>query len=204
MPARLGVPGRYAVVTLHRPSNVDAPARLAAVVAFLERTAAELDIVFPVHPRTAARLRELGLRARLDAAPRIRVLEPLGYRENLGLMAGATVVISDSGGIQEETTYLGVPCVTLRPNTERPVTVTSGTNTVVGEDLDAAWAVVAEIRGPLQDRAADRRLGRARGRADRRRAARRLVTDRQRRTAMMRIASNRLTGSAPGTGREPR
>lgn len=145
MPARLGVPGRYAVVTLHRPSNVDAPARLAAVVAFLERTAAELDIVFPVHPRTAARLRELGLRARLDAAPRIRVLEPLGYRENLGLMAGATVVISDSGGIQEETTYLGVPCVTLRPNTERPVTVTSGTNTVVGEDLDAAWAVVAEI-----------------------------------------------------------
>lgn len=137
--------GGYALITLHRPSNVDTAERLADVVDFLRRLGAELPAVFPVHPRTANKLKEFGLRARLEDAPGIHLLEPLGYRENLGLMQGARLVITDSGGIQEETTFLGVPCVTLRPSTERPVTVTEGTNTVVGEDLERAWQVVSDI-----------------------------------------------------------
>jgi len=136
---------KHALVTLHRPSNVDAEERLTAVVEFLRRVGAELPVVFPVHPRTANKLDEFGLRAHLESAPGIHLLDPLGYRENLGLMEGARLVITDSGGIQEETTYLGVPCVTLRPSTERPVTVTEGTNTVVGEDLYRAWQAVAEV-----------------------------------------------------------
>ena len=138
-------PGGYAYVTLHRPSNVDAADRLAGLVDFLTRVAAELPVLFPVHPRTAARLEQHGLRDKLAGAPGVHLREPLGYRENLGAMDTARLVISDSGGIQEETTFLGIPCVTLRPNTERPVTETSGTNTVVGEDLDAAWSAVASI-----------------------------------------------------------
>jgi UDP-N-acetylglucosamine 2-epimerase (non-hydrolysing) len=138
-------PGGYAYVTLHRPSNVDSADRLAALVDFRARGAARVPVLFPVHPRTAARLDEYGLRDRLAGAPGVHLREPLGYRENLGAMDTARLVISDSGGIQEETTFLGIPCVTLRPNTERPVTETSGTNTVVGEDLDAAWSTVASI-----------------------------------------------------------
>jgi UDP-N-acetylglucosamine 2-epimerase (non-hydrolysing) len=145
MPGRLGLPDRYAYVTLHRPSNVDSTDRLARVLGFLDRLGAMLPVVFPVHPRTAKRLDELGLRGALDRARGVRSCEPLGYRESLGLLAGATVVVTDSGGIQEETTFLDVPCVTLRTSTERPVTVTRGTNTVVGEDLEEAWRVVSEI-----------------------------------------------------------
>ena len=138
----------YGYVTLHRPSNVDGAERLGALVDFLSRAAARLPLLFPVHPRTAARLDEYGLRDKLGGAPGVHLREPLGYRENLGAMETARLVISDSGGIQEETTYLGVPCITLRPNTERPVTETSGTNTVVGEDLDRAWnAFVAILDG---------------------------------------------------------
>jgi UDP-N-acetylglucosamine 2-epimerase (non-hydrolysing) len=126
LPARLGVPrGGYALATLHRPSNVDDPGALSVVLRALAAVSRELPVVFPVHPRTAARAAEFGLDAELAA---LRCLEPVGYREMASLTDGAAVVLTDSGGVQEETTYLGVPCVTLREQTERPVTVTEGTN----------------------------------------------------------------------------
>ena len=137
--------GRFALVTLHRPSNVDGAERLEALAGFLERMAARLPTVFPAHPRTRASLDRFGLMPRILGARGLSLLDPLGYRENLGLMADAALVVTDSGGMQEETTYLGVPCLTLRPGTERPVTVTLGTNTVVGEDLGRAEALVTEI-----------------------------------------------------------
>jgi UDP-N-acetylglucosamine 2-epimerase (non-hydrolysing) len=141
MSARFGG-GGHAVVTLHRPSNVDDVSRLRELAAFVIELATRMPTVFPVHPRTAARLKDIGLDAQLGAAPGLHVIAPLGYREFLGLVADARLVVSDSGGIQEETTYLDVPCITLRQNTERPVTITSGTNTLVGDDLGAAWAVI--------------------------------------------------------------
>jgi UDP-N-acetylglucosamine 2-epimerase (non-hydrolysing) len=139
--------GGYAYVTLHRPSNVDDPERLSAVIAFLERLTARLPVVFPVHPRTRARLEAAGLERRLEASPGMRRCAPLSYRESLSLMADSRVVITDSGGVQEETTFLGVPCITLRPSTERPVTERLGTNTVVGLDLARAWTVTEEALG---------------------------------------------------------
>ena len=139
--------GQYAYVTLHRPSNVDSRERLSALVAFLVRVAETTSVVFPVHPRTRAKLDEYNLYDRLNSAKGVFLSDPIGYVENLSLMESAQLVISDSGGIQEETTFLGVPCVTLRPNTERPVTETVGTNTVVGEDLDRAWNTVEQIVG---------------------------------------------------------
>lgn len=120
---------RYAFVTLHRPSNVDDPAVLAGVLEALEAIGRDLPVLFAVHPRTRQRIEELGWAARSNG---VRVLPPLPYRQCLALQRDARVVITDSGGIQEETTFLGVPCLTLRENTERPVTVTEGTNTVVG------------------------------------------------------------------------
>lgn len=145
MPARHGAtPGQYAVVTLHRPSNVDDPARLAELVRFLQRVAAAMPTVFPVHPRTDKQLTAHGLRGALER-PGLTLTAPLGYQEFVGLMADARVVVSDSGGIQEETSYLGVPCITLRANTERPVTVERGTNVLVGDDFDAAWRVVEDV-----------------------------------------------------------
>lgn len=145
-PGALGLErGGYALVTLHRPSNVDGRERLLELVAFLRELGAQVPVVFPVHPRTDARLREQDLRDTLAAAPGVLLREPLGYREILGLMDGARLVVSDSGGIQEETSFLGVPCITLRPNTERPVTETAGTNIVVGESLVAAREAVADI-----------------------------------------------------------
>jgi len=138
MPERFGLArGGYAVVTLHRPSNVDDDARLDDVLVFVERLAARVPVVFPVHPRTNKRIEQLGLGARL-ANSNIRATSPMGYREFIGLLDGARIAVTDSGGIQEETTFLGVPCITLRANTERPVTVTQGTNQLVGGDLDAA------------------------------------------------------------------
>lgn len=130
--------GRYALVTLHRPSNVDARERLAALVEFLGAVAERLPVVFPVHPRTAASLERHGLRGRLDGLARVRVVGPLPYLEMVDVMEGAAAVVTDSGGIQEETTWLGVPCLTLRENTERPVTVERGTNTLLGSDTAAA------------------------------------------------------------------
>ena len=123
---------RYAVLTLHRPSNVDEPAALAGLMETLERVAAELPVVFPCHPRTRQRLAALGL-PRAGAAG-WRIIEPQGYLEFLKLMSESRLVLTDSGGIQEETTILGVPCLTLRENTERPITVEMGTNRLTGRD----------------------------------------------------------------------
>ena len=144
---RLGLPASgYAYVTLHRPSNVDDPARLARLVAMLGALGARLPVAFPMHPRTRERLRAAGLEVLLSEAPGVLALEPLGYRDSLlGLMAGARLVLTDSGGVQEETTYLGVPCLTLRPNTERPVTVSLGTNTVVGEEIERVLPLAEEV-----------------------------------------------------------
>jgi UDP-N-acetylglucosamine 2-epimerase (non-hydrolysing) len=127
-PAALGLdPGSYGVVTLHRPSNVDEPDQLARLAASLAAVQVRLPLVFPVHPRTAERLAATGLRGHLDAAG-VRLIEPLPYIAFMSLMMGAGAVITDSGGLQEETTYLGIPCFTLRENTERPITIEEGTN----------------------------------------------------------------------------
>jgi len=125
---------RFALVTLHRPSNVDVPEMLPAIMKILIAESEKLQIVFPIHPRTRKRIRELEI-ALPDDPARLLLLEPLGYLEFLALQRQALLVITDSGGIQEETTYLGVPCLTLRENTERPITVSEGTNTLIGKDM---------------------------------------------------------------------
>ncbi|HVF56898.1 MAG TPA: UDP-N-acetylglucosamine 2-epimerase (non-hydrolyzing) [Pyrinomonadaceae bacterium] len=126
----------YAVLTLHRPSNVDDPATLSRIVSALERVGGRLPVIFPAHPRTRRNLSEFGLVESIERSGRIRLVEPLGYLDFLRLYSGARLVLTDSGGIQEETTALGIPCLTLRENTERPVTVESGTNTLVGTDAE--------------------------------------------------------------------
>ena len=126
--ASLGLAGPYAIVTLHRPSNVDAPEPLTALVEALIELARELTVVFAVHPRTRRRLEEFALLGSLTGSASIRLTEPLGYPEFMSLVMGCTIAITDSGGVQEETTYLGIPCATLRENTERPITVSEGTN----------------------------------------------------------------------------
>jgi UDP-N-acetylglucosamine 2-epimerase (non-hydrolysing) len=132
-PARLGVsPGGYAVLTLHRPSNVDVPATLTGLLDALESIQRELPVVFPVHPRTRKRFTEFGVDGRIAAMKGLLLCEPLGYLEFLGLTSQARLVLTDSGGLQEETTALGIPCLTIRENTERPITITEGTNTLVG------------------------------------------------------------------------
>jgi len=129
---KLGLePRRYGVVTLHRPSNVDDPATLRLLVAALAQVAAGVPLVFPVHPRTRKNLTEFGLLAGLEKAPGVRLCEPVGYIQFMNLVSHAALCITDSGGIQEETTYLDIPCLTVRPNTERPITVTEGTNRLV-------------------------------------------------------------------------
>jgi len=134
VPAELGLQtGGYGVVTLHRPSNVDDPAQLARLVEALAAVQERLPLVFPVHPRTAQRLATTGLGARLEAAG-VRLIEPLPYVRFMSLVTGAAAAITDSGGIQEETTYLGIPCLTLRENTERPITISEGTNRLVTAD----------------------------------------------------------------------
>jgi UDP-N-acetylglucosamine 2-epimerase (non-hydrolysing) len=141
VPGSLGLRrGGYALVTLHRPSNVDDPAALAAVLAALDAVAAELPVVFPIHPRTRKNLAAFGLGA---AAERLRLLEPQGYLQTLSLSDAAAVVLTDSGGLQEETTVLGVPCVTLREQTERPITVEQGTNRLAPWPLTTAGILVA-------------------------------------------------------------
>jgi len=130
------VPGDYGLLTLHRPSNVDDETVLRRLLQTLTDLSGQLPLVFPMHPRTRARIDALGLDELLHSG-QLAVVPPLGYLELLGLMAEARLVLTDSGGIQEETTALGVPCITLRENTERPVTVSAGTNTVVGTDPDA-------------------------------------------------------------------
>ncbi len=142
---RLGLPDAYGVVTLHRPSNVDGADSARAVVAALDGLAELVPLVIPLHPRGRSTLEAAGLRDR----DRLRVVEPLGYVAFLSLVAGARLVLTDSGGIQEETTILDVPCLTMRPNTERPITVSHGTNRLVapGEVVEAARAILA---GPIR------------------------------------------------------
>jgi UDP-N-acetylglucosamine 2-epimerase (non-hydrolysing) len=137
-----GHSGPYAILTLHRPSNVDDP----QVFGKLLRTVAEINqripVVFPLHPRTRARIDSFGLGGLIK---NLKLMPPLGYLEMLGLMQGAKFVMTDSGGIQEETTALGVPCLTLRENTERPITINEGTNTLIGTDMDKLRREVDEI-----------------------------------------------------------
>jgi UDP-N-acetylglucosamine 2-epimerase (non-hydrolysing) len=165
-PEAMGLePGGYAVATLHRPSNVDDPEALLPLLGALARVARELPVVFPVHPRTRAQLRDPALAA---AAAPLRLLEPQGYLAFLSLVSAARLVLTDSGGLQEESTALGVPCLTLRSGTERPITVSEGTNEVVGTEperiVTAALRALAEARprrcpalwdGHAGDRAAD-------------------------------------------------
>jgi UDP-N-acetylglucosamine 2-epimerase (non-hydrolysing) len=142
-------PGGYAALTLHRPSNVDAPEALGRMMDAIARIQAEIPVVFPVHPRTRARIAKLA--GRLEALPGLRLIEPQPYLDFVQLMASARCVLTDSGGIQEETTALRVPCLTLRENTERPITATRGTNRVVGVDpvaIFGAWREVAGGRWP--------------------------------------------------------
>ncbi len=138
----------YGLVTLHRPSNVDAAEVLGPLLEAFQRIGERVPLVFPVHPRTRAAAERMGLGGLLAASGPLRCLEPLPYRRNLGLMAAARVVFTDSGGMQEETTVLGVPCITLRANTERPVTVEQGTSRLVGSDPGAVLAAFdAVLRG---------------------------------------------------------
>jgi UDP-N-acetylglucosamine 2-epimerase (non-hydrolysing) len=157
-PARYGVEGRpFCLVTLHRPGNVDFREKLTAMVELLTSVSQRLPVIFPVHPRSAARLQEFRLKPVLEQNGRIQLLGPLGYLENLSLLSQAAVVLTDSGGIQEETSYLRVPCITLRPSTERPITVTEGTNMVIGDDFERVAALVDDclagrcrIGGPIR------------------------------------------------------
>ena len=134
----------YGVVTLHRPANVDHPDALGPLLAVLRDISERLPLLFALHPRTRANIERFGLTDQVSGR-RMAVLPPQGYLEMLGLMAGATLVLTDSGGIQEETTALGVPCLTLRDNTERPITIEQGTNTLVGRDRGAIMRTVDEI-----------------------------------------------------------
>lgn len=137
---RNGYPDRYALVTLHRPSNVDDSQVLKSILESLLQVNENFSVVFPVHPRTRQRISEFKLNA-----GKLHLLEPLPYIEFLAMQSRAAVVITDSGGIQEETTYLGVPCLTLRNNTERPITVTLGTNVIVGQDREKLSAELLRI-----------------------------------------------------------
>lgn len=143
-PAVLQHPSGYGVVTLHRPSNVDNADSLARLMDVLLEVSAQLPLVFAMHPRTRANLERFGLFQRIDPA-RMVCLPPQGYLQMLGLMGGAAMVLTDSGGLQEETTALGVPCLTLRDNTERPITIEQGTNLLVGGDRDIILQSVADI-----------------------------------------------------------
>lgn len=158
----LGVQPPFALVTLHRPSNVDDPTTFAALVGALDHVARQMPLVFPVHPRTAQRVRDLK-----GVTGDWRFLEPLGYLDFLNLTSQARLVLTDSGGLQEETTVLGVPCLTLRENTERPVTITHGTNRLVGVHPDAIVTAIDEAlampltsskRPPLWDGKAAERI----------------------------------------------
>jgi len=145
------VPDRYALVTLHRPSNVDEPGMLRQITEALTRIGRELPVLFPIHPRTRNRLAEYEIHLPSDTD--VRLWEPVGYIEFLALQRGATVVITDSGGIQEETTFLGIPCITVRENTERPITILMGTNVLVGQDMCRLEGEVQKaLSGPAKQR----------------------------------------------------
>jgi len=149
-----GVNGRFALVTLHRPSNVDDLSWLRDLLGALTDLSDQLSVIFPVHPRTRQRLNDLGIDHSANA--RLHLLEPLPYLEFIGLQRHAAMVITDSGGIQEETTFLGVPCLTVRENTERPITISLGTNQLVGRDLKtlrgSAEAILQQKRSQQDER----------------------------------------------------
>jgi UDP-N-acetylglucosamine 2-epimerase (non-hydrolysing) len=126
--------GQFGVVTLHRPGNVDRPETLGPILQVLVETSRDLPLVFPIHPRTMQRIERFGLAEDLRCAPGILQLPPLGYLDFLALTSQSRVIVTDSGGLQEESTVLGIPCLTMRPNTERPITVAEGTSTLVGND----------------------------------------------------------------------
>jgi UDP-N-acetylglucosamine 2-epimerase (non-hydrolysing) len=136
---------QFAVVTLHRPSNVDDAGKLGPIMQAIGDLGSRLPVVFPVHPRTFNRLESFGLLEHLRRKPGIRLIEPLSYLPFLGLVARSRLVLTDSGGIQEETTVLGIPCITMRENTERPITCTTGTNMLVGSDAAAMRRAVAGV-----------------------------------------------------------
>jgi UDP-N-acetylglucosamine 2-epimerase (non-hydrolysing) len=145
VPEAMGLsPRGYAVMTLHRPSNVDDAATFAGILDGIEPTCARMPVVLPAHPRTRARIGELGLAERVRTMGGLRLCDPLGYLDFLGLTAASALVLTDSGGLQEETSVLGIPCLTLRENTERPITVTLGTNRVVGVAPAAIRTAAAE------------------------------------------------------------
>jgi UDP-N-acetylglucosamine 2-epimerase (non-hydrolysing) len=137
-----GIPEKFALVTLHRPSNVDDPVQLSLLADYMTRLSSRIPIVFPVHPRTRQRLASMNF---TPAPDRILLLEPLDYLHFIALQRRATVVITDSGGVQEETTFLGTPCLTLRTTTERPVTIEKGTNTLVGDNPEALTPYLDQI-----------------------------------------------------------
>ncbi|HEY6123136.1 MAG TPA: UDP-N-acetylglucosamine 2-epimerase (non-hydrolyzing) [Steroidobacteraceae bacterium] len=140
--------GKFGVVTLHRPSNVDSRETLGTLVRVLLQASEMLPLVFAVHPRTRKKLQDYGLEGQITGARNIKVIEPLGYVQFMNLVSNSAAVITDSGGVQEETTYLGIPCFTLRENTERPITVTLGSNQLVQpQDLLARLAAGLEVRG---------------------------------------------------------
>ena len=130
------VAGEFALLTLHRPSNVDIKETFEEIISALEEIQKQLQIVFPMHPRTRARISEFGMVEKFERMTNFVVIEPLGYLDFLNLESNCKFVLTDSGGLQEETTVLGIPCLTLRENTERPVTITEGTNTLVGADSE--------------------------------------------------------------------
>lgn len=153
---QLGVDQDYAVLTLHRPTNVDELETFARILDALEEISQSLPIIFPVHPRTRKTIGELGLTERIQRVANLRLIDPLGYLDFLGLYSRARLVLTDSGGLQEETTVLGIPCLTLRENTERPITVEMGTNTVVGTDREKITsAAFAALNGSIMK---DRRV----------------------------------------------
>jgi UDP-N-acetylglucosamine 2-epimerase (non-hydrolysing) len=142
---KLGLNGPYGFVTLHRPSNVDDKEVFAEILAALDTIQKDLLLVFPVHPRTVNRLKQFGFWDSLQGRKNLKLIDPVGYLDSLCLMANAKLVLTDSGGVQEETTVLGVPCLTIRNNTERPVTITEGTNTLVGTSQSKIVAEASKI-----------------------------------------------------------
>jgi len=140
----------YAIVTLHRPSNVDHRDTLSGIITSFENIGNEIPLIFPIHPRTSQMISKFGFDKRINQIPYLKIINPQGYLDFLALIKYSKVVLTDSGGLQEETTALGIPCITIRENTERPITVTEGTNTIVGnkpENIINEWKNISKNKG---------------------------------------------------------